>query len=224
MSDTLLSADGVGRRFGYRPVFGGVTFSLRRGEALALIGPNGAGKTTLLRVLSGLLRPSSGAIARQGTLGFVAHHSMSYDALTAGENLTFAARLWGISNAARIDELLDHVGLTRARDQRVGTFSRGMQQRLAIARALLHDPDILLLDEPLNSLDEPGAEMVLHFMEDFTARGHAIVIVTHQFERIARVATSVGYLVGGSLDGPEPVDGRPHEAVSEKYRTLLANA
>jgi heme exporter protein A len=224
MSDTLLSADAVGRRFGYRPVFGDVTLSLRRGEALALIGPNGGGKTTLLRVLSGLLRPSSGAIESHGTLGFVAHHSMAYDALTAHENLTFAARLWGISKAARIDELLDQVGLTRARDQRVGTFSRGMTQRLAIARALLHDPDILLLDEPLNSLDEPGAEMVLRFMEDFIAREHAIAIVTHQFERVARVATSVGYLVGGSLDGPELVDGRPPTAVSEKYRSLLANA
>ena len=224
MSDTLLSADAVGRRFGYRPVFGGVSLALRRGEALALIGPNGAGKTTLLRVLSGLLRPSSGAIERHGTVGFVAHHSMAYDALTARENLMFAARLWGIADATRIDELLDQVGLARARDQRVGTYSRGMTQRLAIARALIHDPDILLLDEPLNSLDDTGAEMVLRFMEDFTARGHAIVIVTHQFERVARVATSVGYLVGGSLDGPELVDGRPPQAVSEKYRTLLANA
>ncbi len=224
MSDTLLSADAVGRRFGYRPVFGGVTLSLRRGEALALIGPNGAGKTTLLRMLSGLLKPSSGAIERHGTVGFVAHHSMAYDALTARENLTFAARLWGITDATRIDELLDQVGLARARDQRVDTYSRGMTQRLAIARALIHDPDILLLDEPLNSLDEPGVEMVLRFMKDFTARGHALVIVTHQFERVAPVATAVGYLVGGSLDGPEPVGGRPPQAVSAKYRTLLAHA
>jgi heme exporter protein A len=224
MSDTLLSADAVGRRFGYRPVFGGVTLSLRRGEALALIGPNGAGKTTLLRVLSGLLKPSAGNVERRGTLGFVGHYSMAYDALTARENLAFAARLWGIADSARVDGLLDQVGLARARDQRVATFSRGMTQRLAIARALMHDPDILLLDEPLNSLDEPGAEMVLQFMEDFTARGHAIAIVTHQFERVARVATAVGYLVGGSLDGPESVDGRPPHAVSEKYRSLLAHA
>ncbi len=93
MSDILLSADDVGRRFGYRLVFGAVTLSLRRGEALALMGPNGAGKTTLLRVLSGLLKPSSGTVARHGTMGLVAHHSMAYDALTAHENLAFAARL-----------------------------------------------------------------------------------------------------------------------------------
>ncbi len=224
MSDILLSADDVGRRFGYRQVFGAVNLSLRRGEALALMGPNGAGKTTLLRVLSGLLKPSSGTVVRHGTLGFVAHHSMAYDVLTAHENLVFAGRLWGITDKTRVDELLDQVGLARWRDQRVATYSRGMTQRLAIARALVHDPDILLLDEPLNSLDEPGAEMVLQFMEDFTARGHTILIVTHQFERIARVATSVGYMVGGSLDGPEAVDGRPPHAVSEKYRSLLAHA
>ncbi|MCZ6917531.1 MAG: ABC transporter ATP-binding protein [Gemmatimonadetes bacterium] len=224
MSDILLSADDVGRRFGYRQVFSAVTLALRRGETLALMGPNGAGKTTLLRVLSGLLKPSSGTVARHGTLGFVAHHSMAYDALTARENLAFAARLWGITNTTRADELLDQVGLARWRDQRVATYSRGMTQRLAIARALMHDPDVLLLDEPLNSLDEPGTEMVLQFMEDFAARGHAIAIVTHQFERIARVATSVGYLVGGSLDGPETVDGRRPHAVSEKYRSLLAHA
>jgi ABC-type multidrug transport system ATPase subunit len=107
---------------------------------------------------------------------------------------------------------------------RSANFSRGMTQRLAIARALIHDPDILLLDEPLNSLDEPGTQVVLDVIEELAGRDRALAVVTHQFERMASVATSVGYLVGGTLVGPEPVDRRAAEAVSQKYRSLLASA
>ena len=220
----LLEASGVSRRFGYRKIFDDISLSLGRGEVLALVGPNGAGKTTLLRVLAGLLKPTTGTVERHGTVGLVAHHSMGYDALTARENLAFAARLWGISDGDRIDQLLEQIGLAKWGEMRSATFSRGMTQRLAIARALIHDPDILLLDEPLNSLDEPGTQVVLDVIEDLAGRDRALAVVTHQFERMASVATSVGYLVGGSLVGPEPVDGRAAEAVSQKYRSLLASA
>ena len=190
---------------------------------MALVGPNGAGKTTLLRVLAGLLKPTTGSVRRNGTIGLVAHHSMGYDALTARENLAFAARLWGVSETNRIDQLLDRLGLSKWGEMRTAAFSRGMIQRLAIARALVHDPGILLLDEPLNSLDEPGAEVVLQVIDELAGRGRTIAVVTHQFERIAAVATSVGYLVGGSLEGPELVEGRAAEVVSHKYRSLLAS-
>jgi heme exporter protein A len=220
----LLEAAGVSRRFGYRKIFNDVTVSLGRGEVLALVGPNGAGKTTLLRVLAGLLKPTTGTVERNGTVGLVAHHSMGYDALTARENLAFAARLWGISDGDRIDRLLEQIGLAKWGEMRSANFSRGMTQRLAIARALIHDPDILLLDEPLNSLDEPGTQVVLDVIGDLAGRDRALAVVTHQFERIASVATSVGYLVGGTLVGPEPVDGRAAETVSQKYRSLLASA
>ncbi len=222
MTEPLLDARDVSRRFGYRQIFRQISLSIKPGEVLALIGPNGAGKTTLLRVLAGLLKPTEGTVTRRGTIGLVAHHSMAYDALTARENLAFAARLWGIKEKSRIDGLLDQVGLSKWGEQRTATFSRGMTQRLAIARALVHDPEILLLDEPLNSLDEPGAQVVLGLMEELAERGRAIAVVTHQFEQIAQLATSVGYLVGGTLEGPEVVDGRAPDAVSTKYRRLLA--
>lgn len=232
MTDPLLVTDAVTRRYGYRRVFADVTFSLRRGEVFALLGPNGAGKTTLLRVLAGLLRPSGGSVTRNGTVGLVAHHSMVYDALTARENLAFTMKLWGggVADAARVEELLDRLGLVRWQDQRVATFSRGMTQRLAIARALVHHPDILLLDEPFHSLDDPGVADVVRLLGELVAegrgrgRGRAIVLVTHQLERVVQLATSVGYLVHGTLVGPEPMDDRSVETIAARYRGLLDRA
>ena len=226
MTDPLLVTEAVTRRYGYRRVFGDVTFSLRRGEVLALLGPNGAGKTTLLRVLAGLLRPSGGSVTRNGTVGLVAHNSMAYDALTARENLAFAAKLWGIVDAARVEELLDRLGLVRWQDQRVATFSRGMTQRLAIARALIHQPDILLLDEPFHSLDDPGVADVVRLLGELVAegRGSAVVLVTHQLERLVQLATSVGFPVHGTLVGPEPMDDRSAETIAARYRGLLDRA
>ena len=146
MSAPLLAAQDVSRRFGYRKIFSNVTLTLEPGEVLALVGPNGAGKTTLLRVLAGLLKPTTGSVRRNGMIGLVAHHSMGYDALTARENLAFAERLWGVSETDRIDRLLDRLGLSKWSEMRIAAFSRGMIQRFAIARALVHDPGILLLD------------------------------------------------------------------------------
>jgi len=220
----LLVTEAVTRRYGYRRVFRDVTFSLRRGEVLTLLGPNGAGKTTLLRVLAGLLRPSGGSVTRTGTVGLVAHHSMVYDALTARENLAFAANLWRVADAARVEELLDRLGLVRWQDQRVATFSRGMTQRLAIARALVHQPDILLLDEPFYGLDDPGVTDVVRLLTELVGEGCGIVLVTHQMERLIQLATSVGYLVDGTLVGPEPTDGRSVETIAAKYRGLLDRA
>ena len=224
MTRSLLVAEALTRRYGYRRVFRDVTFSLRRGEVLSVLGPNGAGKTTLLRVLAGLLRPSEGSVTRNGTVGLVAHHSMVYDALTARENLAFAASLWGVADGARVEELLDRLGLVRWQDQRVATFSRGMTQRLAIARALIHQPDILLLDEPFYGLDDPGVTDLSQLLAELVGEGCAIVLVTHQLERLIQLATSVGYLVDGTLVGPEPVDGQPVETIAARYRGLLNRA
>ena len=224
VTDPLLVAEALTRRYGYRRVFGDVTFSVRRGEVLALLGPNGAGKTTLLRVLAGLLRPSGGSVTRNGIVGLVAHHSMVYDALTARENLAFAANLWGVTDAARVDELLDRLGLLRWQDQRVATFSRGMTQRLAIARALVHQPEVLLLDEPFYGLDDPGVTDVARLLTELVGQGRSIVLVTHQLERLIQLATRVGYLVDGTLVGPEPIDDRSAATIAAKYRGLLNRA
>jgi heme exporter protein A len=199
-----------------------VDFSVTPGEVVTLVGPNGAGKTTLLKMLAGLTSPTSGTVERFGSVNAVLHTTLLYDELSARENLRFSARLCGPVDDSRIEGLLDRVGLTAAKDQRVRTFSRGMQQRLSIARALLHDPDVLLLDEPLNSLDEQGGRLVLEILGEQDAR--AAVVVTHQVDRIFDVTTSVGYLVRGVLHGPTPVAGLDVEDVRKRQRELIANA
>ena len=220
-AEPVLVARDVVRRFGYRPVLAGVSFALAAGEALMLVGPNGAGKTTLLRVLAGLLHTSGGTVERRGNVGMVAHHSMLYDALTARENLRFFGRLYGAAAVGRVDELLALMGLSAVGDQRVGAFSRGMTQRLAIARALLPDPTILLLDEPLTGLDDASLGKVLDVLAELRARGRALLIASHQLAELMAVITSVGVLARGRLQTIEPVGGRDVGAVTARYREVV---
>lgn len=157
----------LGRRFGERVALEGVTLDVPAGATLAILGPNGAGKSTLLRILAGLLRPTEGTVrvlgrplpaegwAVRGRVGFLAHEAMLYRELTARENLAFHAGLFGVSRE-RIDAVLEAVGMAGRADSRVAELSRGMTQRIAVARAVLHEPEILLLDEPVANLD-PGA-------------------------------------------------------------------
>jgi heme exporter protein A len=171
MAAPAIELDGLTRRYGDREALSGVSLALDAGATLVVFGPNGAGKTTLLRVLATLLRPHGGAArvlghelpdagwAVRGRVGFLGHASLLYRDLTARENLAFHARLHG-APAARIDELLDAVGLTLRADDPVHTYSRGMVQRAAVARAVLHDPELLLLDEPTANLDPHAAELV----------------------------------------------------------------
>jgi len=207
-ADIVLSAAGIGRRFAYRPVLTDVALTLRRGEVLLLVGPNGAGKTTLLRVLSGLLHPSAGHVDRPGAIGMVAHDAMLYPALTARENLRFFARLHGVPARARVDALLEQVGLASRADDRVGTFSRGMLQRVAIARALLHEPALLLFDEPLSGLDATASRTLVELLQAFRERGTAMIIVSHEMERLGRVATHMARLAAGRLGPVESLAGR----------------
>ncbi len=220
-AEPVLVARDVVRRFGYRPVLAGVSFELAAGEALMLVGPNGAGKTTLLRVLAGLLRASGGAIERRGNVGMVAHYSMLYDALTARENLRFFGRLYGAAAVARVDGLLEVMGLAAVGDERVGAFSRGMTQRLAIARALLSDPEILLLDEPLTGLDDASLAKVLEVLTELRARGRALLIASHQLAELMGVITAVGFLARGRLQAVEPAAGRGVDAITARYREVV---
>jgi heme exporter protein A len=168
---TALELDGLGRRHGDRAALTGVSLELATGATLVVFGPNGAGKTTLLRVLATLLRPHSGRVrvlgselpgegwAVRGRIGLLGHEPLLYGDLSARENLRFHARLHGVA-ASRAEALLEQVGLARRGDERVHTFSRGMLQRLAVCRTVLHEPELLLLDEPRANLDPAAAELV----------------------------------------------------------------
>lgn len=214
----------VCRRFGHRQVLQDVSLSIPPGEVLLLMGKNGAGKTTLLRLIAGLLKPTSGRIEVQGSVAMVGHSTMLYDALTARENLAFFARLHGLSPATVVDAALDRVGLQAAMDQRIATYSRGMLQRLTIARALLPTPDVLLLDEPLSGLDDVGSRIVLTVLSEVRARGCAILIATHQIAELTPLGSWVGYLVRGRLAELEPLEGRDAASVMDRYRTVVSGS
>jgi len=192
----------------------GVSFRLGAGQTLVVLGPNGAGKTTLLRVLATLLRPHAGSVnvlgaalpaeawKVRGRVGYLGHEPLLYRALTARENLLFNARLHGVG-VERVDELLDAVGLTRRAGDRVEELSRGMLQRLAAARPVLHDPELLLLDEPLSAID-PGAAALLEPLIG-RASGRTRVLVTHDVGRGHGEADQVLALRAGrpAADGSE---------------------
>jgi heme exporter protein A len=189
---SAVDVDGLTRRYGDRVALSGVSFSLPEAHTLVVLGPNGAGKTTLLKVLATLLRPHSGSVRVlgselpgeawkvRGQVGYLGHEPLLYKSMTARENLVFNARLHGVGND-RVDELLDAVGLTRRADDRIEELSRGMRQRLAAARAVLHDPPLLLLDEPMSGID-PGAVSLLEPLIG-RASGRTRVLVTHDVER-----------------------------------------
>jgi heme exporter protein A len=187
----MISASGLGRRFGERRVLSNVDFDLERGGFLLVTGPNGSGKTTLLRLLAGLLAPTEGALeirADRGRLGFLGHEPLLYRELTALENLDLFGRLYRVpERRERTGMLLERFDLWDARGEPVSTFSRGMLQRLALCRTLLHDPELLLLDEPFSALDAEGAELLQAELAD--AAGRTLVVASHQPERIVQHAT-----------------------------------
>src|SRR6476660_4554795 len=160
----MIRAIGVGRRFRDKPVLRGVSFELGRGGFLVVTGPNGSGKSTLLRLCAGLLAPTEGRIEvepSRGRIGFIGHEPLVYRELTALENLDLFGRLYRVpERRERIGMLLERFDLWEARHERAGTFSRGMLQRLGLCRTFLHEPDLLILDEPFNALDDDGAALL----------------------------------------------------------------
>jgi heme ABC exporter ATP-binding subunit CcmA len=187
----VIRARSLGRRFGDKRVFDGVDLDLDSGGFLLVTGPNGSGKTTLLRVLAGLIAPTGGELELppREVLGYLGHEPLVYRELTPLENLTLFGRLYRVSERGeRIGMLLERFGLWDARHDRVGTFSRGMQQRLALCRVLLHDPEVLLLDEPYSALDVEGAQLLDRAFEEL--HGRAFVVATHEPARVERLATT----------------------------------
>ena len=189
----MISARGLTKRFGEHDALAGVDVELSAGGALLVTGRNGSGKSTLLRLFAGLLRPSAGTLrveAPRGAIGYVGHETLLYRELTALENLELYGRLYRVAERReRIGMLLERYGLWDVRHARISAYSRGMQQRLALCRALLHDPSLLLLDEPYTGLDQEGAELLDR--EFAAARGaQTLVVSTHDPERLDTLATA----------------------------------
>ena len=188
----MIQARGLGRRFGEKRVLDGVDLDLARGGFLLVTGPNGSGKTTLLRLIAGLLVPTAGELrvdSPRERVGFLGHEPLVYRELTALENLDLYGRLYRVpERRERIGMLLERFGLWDARNRRADTFSRGMLQRLALSRALLHDPELLVLDEPFSALDEDGAALLDRELAELRPRA-TFVVTSHDPERVAHLAT-----------------------------------
>jgi ABC-type multidrug transport system ATPase subunit len=188
----MIRARGLSKRFGVRRVFSSLDLELDDGDFLLVTGPNGAGKTTLLRVLAGLAAPSAGELeiaADRSRIGFLAHEPLVYRDLSPLENLELFGRLYRVpERRERIGMLLERYGLWDVRHERSGSFSRGMLQRLALCRTLLHDPELLLLDEPFNALDGEGAELLDRDLAGLAGQ-RTFVVATHDPERVAARAT-----------------------------------
>jgi heme exporter protein A len=188
----VIRARGLGRRFGEKRVLDGVDLDVPRGGFLLVTGPNGSGKTTLLRLVAGLLVPTAGELhvdTPRERVGFLGHEPLVYRELTALENLDLYGRLYRVpERRERIGMLLERFGLWEARNRRAETFSRGMLQRLALCRALLHDPELLVLDEPFSALDEEGASLLDRELAELRPRA-TFVVSTHDPERVEALAS-----------------------------------
>lgn len=207
-----IRAEGLTKRFGQLVAVDGVSLDLAAGERLALLGRNGAGKTTLLRLVAGLARPDAGHIGFghytlpehraeiHAATGFLSHHSLLYPDLCVWENLSFAARLFGVKEAdQRIEDSLSRVGMLEWRRERVRHLSSGMERRVALARALLHRPQVLILDEPFAGLDARSVGLLQEVLEEHRAGGGTVLLTTHHHEEGTRDATRAVILERGRI-------------------------
>jgi ABC-2 type transport system ATP-binding protein len=233
----VISAGQITRRFGERVAVDNVTFSVEGGEVFGLLGPNGAGKTTTLRMLGGLIAPTAGTVAIDGRpftratagslrarIGFLTETPGLWDNLTVEDNLRVYARLFAVVRpdlaAARVLRLFE---LADRRDDRVALLSKGMKQKLALARALVHDPDVVLLDEPTANLDPKTSRAVRDLLLDLRSRGRAVVISTHNLSEVERLADRVALVSTSLIAIGEPAALR-REVFGRRLRVRLATA
>lgn len=222
------------KRFGLKNVIRGLDFQVQQGEFVALLGPNGAGKTTFLRILASLSRPTVGVVEIAGyrlpaqaaavrrRMGFVSHYPLLYGDLTASENLQFYGRMFNLENLKpRIHEVLDLVGLSARKSDLVRTFSRGMQQRLAIGRAVLHDPEVILFDEPHTGLDQDACEMLDRVLRQVAQRGRTIVMTSHDLARAAELASRFDVLSYGKITASARREEIGPDELLRFYRSAL---
>ena len=222
------------KRFGPKVVLRNLDFRVNTGEFVALLGPNGAGKTTFLRILATLARPTLGEVRVAGyylpgqaaevrsRLGVVSHLPLLYGDLTAEENLTFYGRMYGVDQlAARVEEVLALIGLSSRHRDLVRTFSRGMQQRLAIGRAVLHDPEVMLLDEPYTGLDQDACDMLDTVLRQVAARGRTVVMTSHDLARTAELASRFDVLSRGVIQASISNQDLPRDGLLTFYREAI---
>lgn len=208
----LIHVENLYKRYATKPILRGANLAIGEGEVVALLGANGAGKSTLLRVIAGLMKADRGEIRLGGVpiqkagselrryVGLVSHAPLLYNHLSGLENLTFFAGLYDLQNSReRIEAVLQAVDLWRRRNDLVRTYSRGMQQRMAIARAILHDPPVLLLDEPDTGLDQASSYMLQNLLEQLSDKRRAILFSTHNLDRASSWANSVALLIHGTI-------------------------
>lgn len=232
-----IRAEGVVKRFGRVTAVDGIALDIKAGESVTIFGPNGAGKTTLLRMMSGLIQPTEGQITIggypldtnhddvRGDIGYISHQSLVYDQLTARENLLFFASLYGISNKSEVvEKLLDEVGLQSRGDDVVQTFSRGMKQRLSIARAIVHKPSIVFLDEPFTGLDQHAADMLQLTLARLSGEKRTIVMITHNLDVGLSMASRVVVQVAGQIMFDEQEKDVDHNDFREVYFKTVGEA
>jgi heme exporter protein A len=208
----MIDVHGLVKSFGSRSVLKGIDLEVTQGESLVLVGPNGAGKSTLLRILATLSKPTAGSVRLAGfgladapnemrqRVGFLSHQPLLYGELSGEENLRFYGRMYEVTELEqRISALLDRVGLTSRGRDLVRTYSRGMRQRLAIARTLLHDPPVLLLDEPYTGLDLPAARMLDALLREMGASSRTVLLTTHSLEQGLRRSRRAAILANGRI-------------------------
>ena len=230
----VVEADSVARVFGARRAVDGVSLTVRAGECLALFGPNGAGKTTLLRLLGGLLKPSGGTARIAGEkvpggpeirrrIGVISHRTLLYDALTARENVEFFARLYGVANPREATtRSLERMKIADQADSPVRSLSRGMKQRVSIARATVHDPTVVLADEPFAGLDVSGATALSVLLAELRRSGAALVLVTHNIDEGLSLATHAAIIHEGKLLLTSDTGSIGSAEFNTRYRQLVA--
>jgi len=234
LDTAILRAEHLTRRYGDAVALRDVSLSLAPGDCVALLGPNGAGKTTLIRVLATSLRPSQGALTVGGVdavrqpararsqLGLVGHQTLLYGDLTVHENLRLYGQLYGVPDlAARIAEVLHAAGLENRRDALVRTLSRGMQQRAAVARAILHHPRVLLLDEPETGLDDASQTGLRELLREWAADGRAVLVSSHRLEWVQEMANRAIVLREGQLVDELQMQSPSPTRLATRYRELV---
>lgn len=235
-SASFIKLDKVGKSYGHIEALRGVSFSLEKGDFLSIFGPNGAGKSTLLKILSAQTRPTKGKVYFAGidlsnqpnnfrkTFGVVSHLPFLYENLSAFDNLKFYGKLYGVDNIeAKVEDILKKVELLDRKNDYVRGYSRGMLQRLSIARALIHDPEIILLDEPYTGLDQHASYILTNILREQFKNNKTIIMVTHNLSRGYDLSSKIAIMKKGEIVMFEQKENIPEDEFEDIYISLLEN-